>query len=63
MGELRISYNVLVKNPKERRYLEDLGVDGRKALKWSVKKNTREGVDWIYVALDMNQWQAPVNTV
>jgi hypothetical protein len=38
MGGMRNAYNVLVKNPNGRRYLEDTGVDGRRALKWSTEK-------------------------
>jgi hypothetical protein len=33
MGEVRGAYNILVGRPEGRRYLEDLGIDGRITLK------------------------------
>jgi hypothetical protein len=47
---------------KERDCWEDLDVDGRIILTWILKKY-HECMDWIYVAYDMDQWRAFVNTV
>ena len=44
---------------KEGDLLEDLGVDGR-ITKCLLK---REGVDWIYLAGDMDTWHVLFNTV
>jgi hypothetical protein len=45
-------------NQKERDHLEDQDVDGWTILKWIL-----EGLDWIDMAEDMEQWRALVNTV
>jgi hypothetical protein len=36
---------------------------GRISIKMDLKNIGCEGVDWIHVAQDKHQWQAPVNTV
>jgi hypothetical protein len=38
MGERRGKYRGWVGRPEERKYLNDLGVDGRTIIKWIVKK-------------------------
>ena len=45
-------------NLKERDDLEDLGINGRIML-----EEMWEGVDWIYVAVYRDKYQALVNTV
>jgi hypothetical protein len=63
MGERRNAYRILVGKPEGRRQL------GRPRRKWvnSVKMDLREigwdGMDWIDLAQDRNQWRALVNTV
>jgi len=42
--------------------LGDLGVDGRIVLKLILEIRC-EGVDWIHLAQDRDQWRALVNTV
>jgi hypothetical protein len=41
---------------------EELGVDGRIILKWILGKEW-EGVDWMKLARERDQWRAVVNTV
>jgi hypothetical protein len=62
MGEMRNSYTILVGEHKGNRPL------GRPRRRWKdVKLDIREigceGVDWIHLAQDRNQWWAVVNTV
>jgi hypothetical protein len=63
MGEKRNAYTILVGKPEEKRPL------GRPRLGWldSIKMHLREigwdGVDWIDMAQDRDQWRALVNTV
>jgi hypothetical protein len=41
-----------------RRYhIVDLGVDGRITLDWILRETGWEGVDWIQLAQNMDQWQ------
>jgi hypothetical protein len=63
MAEIRSTFNILVGKPEGKRPL------GRSRYRWA--NNIRldlseirwEGVDWIHVAQDRNQWRAVVNTV
>jgi hypothetical protein len=63
MGEERNAYRILVGKPEGRRPL------GRPRRRWvdTIKMNLREigwdGVDWVDLAQDRNQWRALVNTV
>ena len=61
-GERRGLYRVLVGKPQERDHLEDPGVDGWIILKWIFKK-WDGAMDWIYLAQNMQWWQALVNAV
>jgi hypothetical protein len=38
MGEVRGAYNILVGRPEGRNHWEDLGIDGRIALRWILGK-------------------------
>jgi hypothetical protein len=40
-----------------------IGVDGRIILKWIFREIVWEGVEWMRLAQDRDQWQALVNTV
>ena len=42
-------------------HLEDLGVNGRIILKWSLKK-VSEGLDWVNLSKDKDKWCAVVNS-
>jgi hypothetical protein len=60
MGETRNAYRILVGKPEGKRPL------GRPRLRW-VDMDLREigwnGMDWIELAQDRDQWRALVNTV
>jgi hypothetical protein len=62
MGETRNVYRILVRKPEGTRSL------GRPRRKWvdNIKMDLREigwdGMDWIELAEDRNQWRALVNT-
>jgi hypothetical protein len=62
-GEKRSAYRILVGKPEGKRLL------GRPRRRWedNIKKDLREigwdGVHWIDLALDREQWRALVNTV
>jgi hypothetical protein len=61
--EMRNAYRILVGKPEGKRPL------GRPRRRWldNIKKDLREigwdGVDWIELAQDRDQWRALVNTV
>jgi hypothetical protein len=63
MGERRNAYRILVGNPEGKRPL------GRPRRRWvnNIKMDLRQigfdGMDWINVAQDRDQWRALVNTV
>jgi hypothetical protein len=63
MGEKRNAYRILVGKPEGKTLL------GRPRRRWvdNIKMDLREirwdGVDWIDMAQDMDQWRALVNTV
>jgi hypothetical protein len=63
MWESRNAYRILVGNPGGKRSL------GRSRRRWldNIKMDLREiewdGMDWIYLAQDRDQWRALVNTV
>jgi hypothetical protein len=58
MGDKRNAYRILVGKPEGKRPL------GRPRRRWvdSVKIDLN-GMDWIYLAQDRDQWKALVNTV
>jgi hypothetical protein len=63
MGEKRNAYRILVGKPEEKRNM------GRPRRTWldNIKMALREiecdGVDWIYMAQNGDQWRTHVNTV
>jgi hypothetical protein len=63
MGENRNAYMILVEKPEEKRPL------GRPKHRWvdNIKMDLREigwdGMDWIDLAQDRDQWTALVNTI
>jgi hypothetical protein len=63
MGEKRNAYRILVGNPEGRRPL------GRPRRRWgdNIKMDLSEigwdGMDWIHLAQNMDQWRALGNTV
>jgi hypothetical protein len=48
---------------KESDHLEELDVGGRTVLKWIIERQDVVITDWIYLALDRDQWPALLNTV
>jgi hypothetical protein len=62
MGEKKNAYRILVGKPEEKRL-------GRPRRRWvdNIKIDLREigwdGVDWIHLAQDRDEWRALVNTV
>jgi hypothetical protein len=38
--------------------LENLGISGRIILEWMLREIWREAVDWIHLAMDIDQWWA-----
>jgi hypothetical protein len=63
MGEKRNAYRILVEEPEGQRPLEKL----RRRLMDNIKMDFREigwdGMDWIDLAQDRDQWRTLVNTV
>jgi hypothetical protein len=59
MGEKRNAYSILVGKPEGKRPL------GRPRLRWmdNIKIDLRDGMDWIDLAHDRDQWRAFLNTV
>jgi len=52
----------LLENLKRRNHSEDLGIDGDN-IRMDLRKMGWEGVDWIHLAQDRDQWRAVVNAV
>jgi hypothetical protein len=51
------------KSQKERDHWEDQVVGGWAMLKWILREIGWDGMDWIDLAQDRDQWRALVNTV
>jgi hypothetical protein len=52
-----------LENLKGRGNSDDLGVDGRIIVIMDLREVKWEGVDWIHLDQDRDQWRALVNTV
>jgi hypothetical protein len=63
MGEISNSYKILVRKAEGKRLL------GRRKHRWEVNirmvltEMGMDGVDWLHLAQDRNQWRAVVNMV
>jgi hypothetical protein len=59
----RNAYNILVGNPERKRLL------GKSRRRWEdniiidLRGSVWEGVDWMHLTQDKEQWRAPLNTV
>jgi hypothetical protein len=62
MGERNGAYGVLWGNPRETNQLDDLGVNGRKILKFILKK-WDGGMDWTDLLQDRDRVRAVVTAV
>jgi hypothetical protein len=60
MGDIRNAYNILVGKPERKIPIGKTGVDGKMLLEWILRS---EGVDWIHLAQDRDQWRALANMV
>jgi hypothetical protein len=63
MGETRNAYRILVGKPERKR---PLGRPRRRCvdnIKMNLREIGRDGVDWIELAQDRDQWRALVNKV
>jgi hypothetical protein len=63
MGEKRNAYRILVGKPEGRRPLGRPRRRGVDNIKIYLREIGWDGVDWVDLALDRNQWRALVNTV
>jgi hypothetical protein len=63
MEEMRNVYTVWLQHLRERDHLEDLGVNQRIILKWSLRIYEWDSVYWTDLAHDKDGWQALVNMV
>jgi hypothetical protein len=65
MGETRNAYRILVAKPEGKRPLGRLRHRWADNIKMDLKRDRIgwDGVDWIGLAQDRDQWRAPVNTV
>jgi hypothetical protein len=60
MGNITVFWLV---NLEGRDHSEDIGVDGKVILQWIVGRLGWEGVYWIHLAQNRDQWWALVNRV
>jgi hypothetical protein len=52
-----------VEKPERKRPLEGLDIGGKIILKWTLREAEWNGVDWLDLPQDRDQWWALVNTV
>jgi hypothetical protein len=57
----RGAYRIWWKNPRGKKYLENLGVDGGIILKWGFKKRIGGGMDWVYLTQNRDRWWILLN--
>jgi hypothetical protein len=58
---MRITF--LSENLKRREHLEDLDVDERRTVDWISRETGCEGVEWMLLAQDRDQWRVLVDMV
>jgi hypothetical protein len=63
MGENRNAYRILVGSPEEKRPLERPRRRWVDNIKMELRERGRDGMDWIDLALDRDQWRALVNAI
>jgi hypothetical protein len=63
MGQKRNTYRILVEKPEGKRPLGRLRRTWVDNIKMDLRKIGWDGVDWIHLAQDRDQWRALVNTV
>jgi hypothetical protein len=63
MGEERKVYKVLVGKPKGKGPLRKLRYTWEEGIKIDLREVGWEGVEWIHLTQDRDQWQALVTTV
>jgi hypothetical protein len=62
-GEKRNAYRILVGNSEGKRPLERPRRRWVDNIKMNLKETEWDGMDWIHLAQDRDQWRALVNTV
>jgi hypothetical protein len=50
--EKRHAYKILQENLKEKDHLEDVNINGRIILKWTLKDTGWEGMGWVHLTQD-----------
>jgi hypothetical protein len=63
IGEMRNAYKILVGKPEWKRPLKRPGYRWEDNIKMDLRETGWEGVDWIHLAQDMDQWLAVANKV
>jgi hypothetical protein len=63
MGEMRNAYNIFVAKPEGKRSFWRHAHRSENNIKMNMCDIFWEGVDWIHLAQDRDQWRAVVNTV
>jgi hypothetical protein len=63
MGEKRNAYSILVGKPEGKRPLASPRHRWEENIRMDLREVGWEGVGWMHLARDRDQWRAPVNTV
>jgi len=61
--QMRNAYKILVRKSKRKRLLRRRRHRQEDYIRMSLREIGKEGVDWIHLGQDRDQWQAVVNTV